>query len=824
MLRCPESHRGDAAVRAFVRSNDLLNFIAAPIPKMLNDLPVGGRSPAQPYTPLLDPMRVERWPDTSPPFQVMHMAAKAHLGLKNHEVLGHFLDAASHLTGAAGAILILQDEDQWHTVATHGAAPLVRPDEITGGWLKMMLSYGDVVDVGAAMPADTVLPAGLDQIVNASLVCVAIRDCNAVLAGAVLMTIPLPHTRLSAAHIYGLQTHAADLYDALKMDPANGAGASAVIERLRLLESVVVNAKDAILITEAEPIDLPGPRIVYCNPAFLTTTGFSLDEVMGKTPRILQCPETDRQTLQKIRDALQRWDPVEVELINTRRDGTQFWVQLSIVPVANEKGWFTHWVSVQRDITERKDAEQHFRQAQLDREERVALESRLIERERIQDELSYAAFHDELTRLKNRGYFMARIHSALSKGTTQKPGAATVLYLDLDRFKYVNDGMGHHAGDSLLKSVAHRLSECIDPTAVIARIGGDEFAILLTDEGHQEQAIETAERVTHALSLPTAIDGQQLFISCSIGIATLDVQHTTAEDLIRDADVAMYAAKKKGRGSWAVFDLSMRQASIDMLLMQNALKHAITRNEFYLVYQPIYSIATETIVGVEALVRWRHSTLGIIAPDVFISVAEDIGVICDLGQWVMRSACREVKKWSDAAGAVTLKLNVNVSGVELNRSDFVTQVAEIIAETGFDARALQIEITESVFLHEPEIVAKTLEDLRAQGIRIALDDFGTGYSSLGYIDRYPIDAIKIDRSFVTRMMKHERSVAIVNSILSLGQALDLAIVAEGVETLGQLDQLRELGCPYAQGFLLSPPVLAEDVLAMLMTSKRQPLP
>jgi EAL domain-containing protein (putative c-di-GMP-specific phosphodiesterase class I) len=254
--------------------------------------------------------------------------------------------------------------------------------------------------------------------------------------------------------------------------------------------------------------------------------------------------------------------------------------------------------------------------------------------------------------------------------------------------------------------------------------------------------------------------------------------------------------------------------------MQNALKHAITRDEFYLVYQPIFSITTEAVVGVEALVRWRHPTLGIVAPDVFISVAEDIGVICDLGQWVMRNACREVKRWGDATGPAGIKLNVNVSGVELNRKDFALQVAGIIAETGFDARALQIEITESVFLHEPEIVAKTLEDLRAQGIRIALDDFGTGYSSLGYIDRYPIDAIKIDRSFVTRMMKHERSVAIVKSILSLGEALDLAIVAEGVETPGQMDQLRELGCPYAQGFLLSPPVLAEDVLTLLVTNRR----
>lgn len=746
------------------------------------------------------------------------MAALPHLGLNKQDVLAHFVDTASHFTGTIGATLICCENDRLSIVSSYGSAPPITPDSTTAGWLKMVLSYGDVVDVGETMPIDAVQPTGLHSLVSDSLVCVAIRAPAGRLTGVVLLTIPVPHARLSAAQTYALQTHAADLYEALQLHPISAASGSAAIERLRLLESVVVNAKDAILITEAEPIDLPGPRIVYCNPAFLATTGFSLEEVIGKTPRILQCEDTDRATLQRIRDALQRWEPVEVELINTRRDGTKFWVQLSIVPVANEKGWFTHWVSVQRDITERKDAERAVQQAQLDREERVALESRLFERERMQDELSYAAFHDELTRLKNRGYFMGRIQAALNGNGDGHVGAATVLYLDLDRFKYVNDGMGHHAGDILLKSVAERLKACIDPDAVIARIGGDEFAILLTGADHEAQAIETARRVTRALSVPTEIDGQPLFTSCSIGIASLDAQHSIAEDLIRDADVAMYAAKNKGRGSWAVFDLSMRQASINMLVMQNALKHAIARDEFYLVYQPIFSIASEAVVGVEALVRWRHPTLGNISPDVFISVAEDIGVAGDLGRWVMRNACREVKGWNSGTQG-KIKLNVNVSGVELNRRDFAAQVADIVQETGFDAHSLQIEITESVFLHEPEMVAETLEELRAQGIRVALDDFGTGYSSLGYIDRYPIDSIKIDRSFVTRMMKHERSVAIVKSILSLGQALDLAIVAEGVETVGQLEQLRKLGCPYAQGFLLSPPVLARDAEALFLARK-----
>jgi diguanylate cyclase (GGDEF)-like protein/PAS domain S-box-containing protein len=743
------------------------------------------------------------------------MAAKPHPGLKEQEALGHFVKAAFYLTDCRGAILLLRDGTRWHVASTCGTVPTLGIDDAFDGWLKMALSYGDVVDLGEVMPHDSIPPTGLEPVADEFLVCAAVREATAGLIGVVLMMIPLPHQPLSAAQVYGLQTHAADLSNSLRPSQFGATAGLHSIERLRLLESVVVNAKDAILITEAEPIDLPGPRIVYCNPAFLATTGFSIEEVMGKTPRILQCEETNRQTLQKLREALEGWKAVEVELINARSDGTRFWVQLSIVPVANEKGWFTHWISVQRDITERKEVEQALRQAQRDREEHLAIESRLLERERMQEELSYVAFHDELTTLKNRAYFMARIQAIFSEQASANPGTASVLYLDLDRFKYVNDGMGHHAGDLLLKRVAERLNQCVEADAVIARIGGDEFAILLTGAGHQAHAIETARRISHALSLTIEIDGQLLFTSCSIGIVTLDAQHSTAEDLIRDADVAMYAAKKKGRGRWAVFDMSMRQASIDTLVMQNALKHAIARNEFYLVYQPIFSVVNKTVVGFEALVRWHHPILGNVSPEVFVGVAEDVGIIYDLGQWVMRKACREVKGWCDRNGQCAVKLNVNVSGVELNRKDFSRQVADILVETGFDAKALQIEITESVFLHEPEIVAQTLEELRAQGIRVALDDFGTGYSSLGYIDRYPIDAIKIDRSFISRMMSHKRSVAIVQSILSLGQALDLAIVAEGVESQSQLQQLKGLGCPYVQGFLLSPPLLAEDAQALL---------
>jgi len=738
-----------------------------------------------------------------------------------HQALKKFVKAAAPITDCCGAILIEGEPGQWHTVASYGVTQAVTVDAAAEGWLRMLMSYGDVVDIDDVAPDSHSRPASLDSLTDDYRIGVAIRDAAGVLSGMVLLAVRPPHKRLSAAQVYALQTHSMGLRQVPGAQPAmpetSGIG---VIERLRLLESVVVHAKDAILITEAEPIDLPGPRIVYCNPAFLATTGFSLQDIVGQTPRILQCEETCRLTLDRIRQALARWQPIEVELINARKDGTRFWVQLSIVPVANEKGWFTHWVSVQRDVTERKEAEQALKQAQIDREEQVALRSRLVERERIQEELTYAAFHDDLTRLKNRAYFMARIQDLFT--LPDKANDIAVLYMDLDRFKYINDGMGHRAGDLLLQIVARRLESCLRGDAVLARIGGDEFAILHTGCAPRDSAIATAERVIAALGQAIQVDGQAIFTSCSIGIVTLDATHTNAEDLIRDADVAMYTAKKQGRGNWALFDLPMRQAAVDMLVMRNALKHAIARQEFYLVYQPIFSVASKRIEGVEALIRWHHPVLGNVPPDVFVEVAEDIGVIHELGQWVMRTACMEVNSWGCSPTA-PVRLNVNVSGVELNRFGFPAKVAEILEQTAFAAQHLQIEITESVFLNEPETVAVALADLRRQGIRIALDDFGTGYSSLSYIDRYPIDSIKIDRSFVTRMMTHPRTVAIVKSILSLGSALDVAIVAEGVETVEQLDRLKALGCPYVQGYLLSPPLRGEEVRRLITHASKPAL-
>ncbi|WP_268800999.1 putative bifunctional diguanylate cyclase/phosphodiesterase [Pseudomonas huanghezhanensis] len=745
------------------------------------------------------------------------------LSIQQPDALALLVQAAAHSADCTRGLLLVAKAGSWQVIARYGSDQGFELDADTEQFLSEAMLHEDLTVMTEA--SGQRLPLQLQRFMgfgDGLLVGVAIRGEHRQLQGMLLVSSAEARQRLSAAQTYALQTHGALLRGMIAPRSTKPSQSSdPLIERLRLLESVVVNAKDAILITEAEPVDQPGPRIVYCNPAFLAATGFSLSDVIGLTPRILHSAATDRATLDLIRAALLKWQPIEVELINSRKDGSQFWVQLSIVPVANERGWFTHWVSVQRDISERKEVELLARQAQADRDAHAALESRLLERERIEQELSYAAFHDDLTALHNRAYLMSRLLNIFNRDARELRTATTVLFLDLDRFKFVNDSMGHTAGDQLLKVVARRLESCVGSNDILARVGGDEFAILLAEESKGDRAADLARRIVSQLSLPVALDGQDIFTSCSLGIVIADTSHESPEDLLRDADVAMYAAKKRGRGRWTLFDGSMRKAAVDALIMQNALKQAIARNELSVAYQPIYNVSTGDISGVEALVRWLHPELGHVRPDAFIGVAEDNGVIHELGRWVMRQACDELWRWKQEFPNLHLHLNVNVSGTELNRPGYVSQVQGILESTGVLPQELLIEITETVFLQDPEATALVLAQLRALGIRIALDDFGTGYSSLGYIDRYPIDAIKIDRSFVSRMMCFDRSDAIVRSILSLGRTLHLDITAEGVETMAQLQRLKEMGCPFVQGYLLSTPVRAEEVSTLLRSwSKR----
>jgi diguanylate cyclase (GGDEF)-like protein/PAS domain S-box-containing protein len=733
----------------------------------------------------------------------------------SHEMLSVILSAATGSTSRAGAVVLVPHGDGWHMATSVGTPPSVDYWPIRA-WLRIVGSYGDIVILDDA-EYDSVL-ATEDGVPSSLSVCLSLRGTNGETSAIALFYDKDRRTGLSIAQRYALKAYAVQLTRHLAGEVTHPpAAGDESLARLRMLESVVTNAKDAILITEAEPLDLPGPRIVYCNPSFLETTGYAEAEVLGNTPRILQCADTDRKALDKIRAALGTWTPIEIDLLNVKKDGTPFWVEVSIVPVADDRGWFTHWVSVQRDVTERKRVQALANEAQRAFDQRQAMEVRLRERDRLAAELSYRASHDALTGLKNRAALMNDLEQAFREASSGK-SSVTLMFVDLDGFKLVNDSLGHVVGDQLLIEVSQRFAGHVGQAGTIARLGGDEFAILLHGTSDATDARHLAERIVRSLHTPISISGQSIVVSCSLGIARTDSSHQQPNDLVRDADIAMYEAKKLGKNRWVIFDLSMRNTAIRALALQSALRESVRMEAFTIIYQPVYRASDGVVTAVEALIRWNHPALGNVGPDVFIPIAEETGLIFELGEWVMRHACAQLERWVRAGLASDLTLNVNVSGVELLGEGFAERVNRILSQTHIPPAQLQLEVTESVFLHQPHSVALILDEIKQLGVRIALDDFGTGYSSLGYIDRYPIDAIKIDHSFISRMMIHSRSRAIVRSILSLGMELGLDITAEGVETSAQYSMLRDMACPLIQGFYLSVPLSAIDVAKVLSRS------
>ena len=658
---------------------------------------------------------------------------------------------------------------------------------------------------------------GGDQILSS---CIAMPiGGNAAAKGLLVVADRRSRAPLSPAQLYVLQAHAAHLATLFALDDLQDIRVEHAIEqraraeRLRLLESVAVHARDSIIITAAEPCALPGPRILYCNAAFESTTGYPSEEVIGKTPRILQGPKSSAAARQKLREALAAWQPVEVELINYRKDGTEFWVELSIVPVADEQGWFTHWVSVQRDVTERKEAEELAVRVRMAETENVALAGEIRERKRVEAELLYTAFHDNLTRLRNRAFFMDRLKTAFADNNNAQ--ACAILFLDLDRFKVVNDSLGHAAGDKLLKEVARRIKQCIRPQDVLARFGGDEFAILVRNENELSNAVRIAERIIDALRDPILIQRQNVFASCSIGIAHASPEYDSPEALIRDADIAMYAAKRSGFGDYAVFVPAMREEAAAILALDTDLRVAIEARQFRLEYQPIVRPDDGRVQGFEALVRWDHPTRGTLMPDAFISVAEDVGLIRQIDRWVMREALAQLSAWHASTGDLSLRMSLNVSAVEFTEAQFIPDLMQALQDCQIAPHLLELEITEGIFLHPTPRIACIIEDIRNLGVRIALDDFGTGYSSLSYINKYPIDAIKIDKSFTADMCHRPKTMAVVRAIVSLATELKLSIVAEGVETAEQLAVLRDMSCSHAQGYFFSRSVSAADAAQLI---------
>jgi len=441
----------------------------------------------------------------------------------------------------------------------------------------------------------------------------------------------------------------------------------------------------------------------------------------------------------------------------------------------------------------------------------------ITEQKSLEEQLKHAAFHDSLTGLANRALFSDRVEHAIARWRRTSTDLA-VLFLDLDDFKTVNDSLGHAAGDALLVQVADRVRGSLRPGDTAARLGGDEFAILLEDLSSASPEV-VAARLLQAIALPLDVQGTPLTIRGSIGIAHPRGSEVTAEEVLRNADVAMYWAKAKGKGRAATFEARMRQAAVERLDLRGELEMALERGEFRLLYQPLVTLQDEKLYGVEALVRWQHPRRGILLPEQFIGLAEEFGSIIPLGSWVIEEACRQASEWDEANPAARdLRIAVNVSPRQLEADGLVAVVTRALSRSGMDPSRLTLEITESVLMEDPDAALRVLNQLKALGVRIAIDDFGTGYSSLSHLHRFPIDTIKIDRSFVARLRSGGEESALIRSIIKLGDSLLMVTVAEGIEHPEELARLRRLGAQVGQGYLFAHPLDPAEVAALLDTT------
>ena len=520
--------------------------------------------------------------------------------------------------------------------------------------------------------------------------------------------------------------------------------------------------------------------ILFTNPAEHTLHGYEPNELVGREGRGLVPPEFSRRlTVEQMR-SLRSW---KRERLNVRKDGSVFPAQLISDVVLGANGEPLGIVTICEDITERKLVDQ---------------------------QLFRHAFYDDLTGLPNRALFLERLGRNLARSHGRAQARYAVLYLDLDRFKLVNDGLGHHVGNQLLIAIARRLEQCLRPADTVARLGGDEFTILVDDLDGVEVATQLAERIQAALAKPFTFAGQQLYTSASIGIALGTSGYHRQEDVLRDADIAMYRAKALGKARYEVFDSAMHLQALSLLQLETDLRLAVDRAEITAHYQPILSLATGQVMGLEALGRWEHPQRGLLLPDVFIPLAEETGLIVPLGRGLLRHACREI-----AGLDAPLTLSVNLSARQLADDDLLPTIDDVLASTGLRASRLKLEVTESEIMGNADETIDVLLELRARGVEIHIDDFGTGYSSLSYLQKLPVDAWKIDRSFVSRIGAAGEKAEIVESIIALARSLDLEVIAEGIENPQQLARLRALRCDLGQGYLLSKPLPVDDLRPFL---------
>jgi diguanylate cyclase (GGDEF)-like protein/PAS domain S-box-containing protein len=533
-------------------------------------------------------------------------------------------------------------------------------------------------------------------------------------------------------------------------------------------------------------------RWVKVNRSLCEMIGYSQQELLATNFQSVTHEDDLEDMMSQVGKLLEeKASTYQMELRYKHKRGHTVWALLSVTVIRDSHSKSVNLVFQIQDITDRKRAE---------------------------EQLLHEAFHDGLTGLPNRALFMDHLKLSVERGKRREDRLFAVLFLDLDRFKVINDSLGHMVGDQLLVGIARRLEICLRPGDTVARLGGDEFTVLLEDLMSVTEAIDVADRLQKALALPFNLNGHEVFATVSIGIALSSTGYDKPEEVLRDADTAMYRAKMLGKARHEVFDKTMHARAMNLLQMEADLRRAIERKEFILHYQPIVALESGTISGFEALIRWQHPERGFVSPNEFISIAEETGLIIPIGHWVLEEACRQIHAWQEQYPQYPpLQISVNLSSKQFINANLIQQIRQVLKETCVEPHSLKLEITESMVMENVESAIEMLQQLRALGIELSIDDFGTGYSSLSYLHRFPISTLKIDRSFVSRMSDNNENAEIVRTILMLARSLKMDVVAEGVETKDQLSQLAMLECEYGQGYYFSRPLNVEAASKLLAT-------
>lgn len=555
---------------------------------------------------------------------------------------------------------------------------------------------------------------------------------------------------------------------------------SATNARLKLLAAALEAAANSITVTDAKG------NIVWTNPAFSALYGYSAEEVMGKNCSLLRSDVQDARFYKEMWDVISSGRTWRGEIVNRRKDGALIPEEMTITPVESQPGTITHFIAIKQDISERKLAQQR---------------------------VNYLAYYDALTGLPNRMLLREHLNTAVAAARRRGRGVA-LLFLDLDRFKIINDSLGHSFGDLLLRQVASRLKNEIRQEDTVARVGGDEFLILLNNVENFAEVEVIATRIVKSVMGEFVIQGRTVSVTCSLGISVFPEHGEDAEALIKNADMAMYSAKEQGSNTFCFFTDEMNMVLMERLNLENGLRSAIDKGELFLVYQPQINIANGSVIGMEALIRWQSQEWGLVMPDRFIRVAENSGLIVPIGEWVLRTACRQMKQWQDN-GLLLAPIAVNVSAVQFRQEGFRELIKQVLDETGLDPQYLELELTESLLLSNEDVMFEVLNGLKSMGLKLAIDDFGTGYSSLSYLRQFPVTKLKIDRSFIREVELNLDDAAITAAIISMAKVLDLKVIAEGIENEAQLLFLMKHECDEGQGYFFSRPLNVQAVESFL---------